>query len=252
MSDNLKKLLINRLKQVGAYDVRIADPTVGFEHVLEGMHPLEIWKQCKSVISFVIACPPLTNNTYMGPYAPWQGERFVGPVPDYIKSEYYAMDRLQRLFIHSITLKGMTLLQKKGYNISFSTPQMKLCAYEAGIGVYGRSGLIIHPILGNRIRIGAILTDAVLKADGRLEDFHPCENCEICIKMCPAKAFDTTKIYPQSYSREKCMKKREEITQKRLYCHNCYASCPAGKLEDNKLLFIKEAKNFYKTKKNLI
>jgi hypothetical protein len=26
----------------------------------------------------------------------------------------------------------------------------KLCAYEAGLGVYGRSGLILHPELGNR------------------------------------------------------------------------------------------------------
>ena len=29
----------------------------------------------------------------------------------------------------------------------------KLCAYEAGIGVYGRSGLILHPEVGNRWQI---------------------------------------------------------------------------------------------------
>jgi epoxyqueuosine reductase QueG len=112
--------------------------------------------------------------------------------------------------------------------------------------VYGRAGFIIHPVLGSRLRLGGILTDAVLEPDGRLEGFNPCKDCDLCIKMCPAKAFDPTKSYPHAYARNQCTDKRVEIADRGFYCHNCYAVCPAGKLEDEKLLRISEAKSFYK------
>ena len=103
-------------------------------------------------------------------------------------------------------------------------------------------------ILGSRIRLGGILTDAVLEPEGRLEDFDPCKDCDLCIKACPAKAFDPTKTYPCSYDREKYIVKREELAKKRLYCHNCYVVCLAGKLEDEKLLSIREARSIFDMK----
>ena len=251
MANDLKQRLVSRLKRIGAYDVRIADPNVGFEHALPGRHPLDLWKECRSVISFAVACSPKGNNTYLGFYAPYQEKnRMVGgPVPDYIQSYEYAMDRLFRPYIASITLKGMTFLDTNGCNVSFSAPQMKLSAFEAGIGVYGRSGLIIHPVIGNRIRLGAIMTGVVLEPDGRLEGFDPCEHCDQCIKICPAKAFDPAKSYPDSFSMETCTSKRAEIAERRLYCHNCWAVCPAGKLKDEELLCIEEATSFYKPRR---
>jgi len=246
MAGDLKQGLVNRLRQVGAYDVRIADPRVGFEHALPGRRPLDLWKPCRSVVVFAVTCSPRFNNTYVGPYAPWRGDRDVGPVPKDIQSDDYAMDRLERLFLESITVKGMGFLQAKGYNVSFLKPQLKLSAFEAGLGVYGRSGVIIHPVIGNRMRLGAVMTDAVLEPDGRLEGFEPCENCDLCIRMCPAKAFDPTKRYPDSFDRRKCISKRAEIEARGLYCHNCWATCPAGKLKDEELLRIEEAKSFFK------
>ncbi len=50
----------------------------------------------------------------------------------------------------------------------------KLSAYGTGLGVYARSGLILHPELGNRIVIGAFLTDVRLEPDGKLLGFDPC------------------------------------------------------------------------------
>ena len=38
---------------------------------------------------------------------------------------------------------------------------LKLAAYEAGIGVYGRCGIIITPKYGPRVNFGVVLTDAV-------------------------------------------------------------------------------------------
>lgn len=165
--------------------------------------------------------------------------------PQSLRSTEHAVHRLTWLFINSIRLRGLEYLQARGYSFSFLQPQLKLSAFEAGIGVYGRSGLIIHPLLGNRMRLGAIMTDAVLAPDGRLEGFEPCANCDLCITRCPAKAFDPAKHYPHSWSREKCTSKRTDTAKNGLYCHNCFAVCPAGKLKDEELLCIEEAKSFF-------
>lgn len=244
MAHELRETLRNRLKQVGAYDVRIADPRAGFEHALRDQHPLRLWPACKSVVVFAVAMSPAANNTYAGPRASWEKERNVGPVPPDIESPDYAMDRLSRLFVASITMKGVAFLYSRGYTVSFANPQAKLCAFEAGLGVYGRSGLILHPELGNRMSIGTILTDAELRPDTPLQGFEPCTNCDLCIRKCPAHAFDPDKQYPDSWSRSKCLSKRTRIAERGLYCHNCFAVCPAGRLSDMELLSIRESASF--------
>ncbi|MDP2920272.1 MAG: hypothetical protein Q8O43_08660, partial [Dehalococcoidia bacterium] len=247
MTDSLKQRLSNRLRQIGALEVRISDPHIGWEHALPGQHPLTLWPQCKSIIVFAVAMSPAINNTYLGPYAPWQAKnRNLGPVPTYIQSEEHALDRMSRIFVANITLKGMFALAGEGVGIGFALPQVKLAAAEAGLGVYGKSGVIINPVLGNRMNIGVIMTDVVIDPDGRLTDFTPCTNCDICIRSCPAKVFDPAKSYPESYNRERCIAKRAEIEGRGLYCHNCFASCPAGKINDEKLLSIQTAPSFYK------
>ena len=253
MANDLKRNLVNRLKQAGAYDARIADPKVGFEHALKGKHPLDVWSECRSVVVFVVATSPKSNNLYIGPHAPWQGPRRVGPVPPDIQSDNWALQRLSNLFITSVTLKGIAFLGAHGYSTVFSDgheglpalPQLKLLAFEAGVGVYGRSGLIIHPVLGNRLRLGAFLTDAVLEPDGRLDGFAPCQGCDRCVRMCPAQAFDPNKEYPESWSRDICVGKRAQITDTGYYCHNCFAVCPAGTIPDDRLLSSAEAVSFY-------
>lgn len=246
MSQGLKADIVERLKQVGACDVRIANPRIGFEHGLQAQQPLTLWPEGMSVIVFAVAMAPRTNNIYAGPLAPWEAERNLGPVPRDICSVDYGMDRLSRLFVSSVTLKGVAFLQQRGYKVGFVQLQLKLCAFESGLGVYGRSGLIIHPTLGNRMSIGAIFTDAEMEPDDRLSGFEPCTDCDLCIRRCPAKAFDPDKTYPESWSRAKCTSKRSEIAKKGYYCHNCFAVCPAGRMEDEKLLSFKESVNFYK------
>jgi len=241
MSHALKEELVTRLREVGAYDVRIANPAVGFEHALADQHPLRIWLACKSVIVFAVTMSPAVNNTYVGVRAPGDMERNVGPVPHDMQSCDFAMDRLSRLFVASITLKGMTFLSKHGCQVSFANPQAKLSAFEAGLGVYGHSGLILHPELGNRMSIGTILTDAELEPDARLKDFEPCTGCDLCMKKCPARAYDPEKPYPESWSRTKCTAKRTELATRGLYCHNCFAVCPAGKLNDSQLFRMRKA-----------
>jgi epoxyqueuosine reductase QueG len=83
-----------------------------------------------------------------------------------------------------------------------------------------------------------------LEPDGRLTGFDPCADCDRCQRACPAKAFDPSKPYPASWSRTACEAKRAEIAARGLYCHNCYAMCPAGQVAGQDLLWMRESMSF--------
>jgi epoxyqueuosine reductase len=246
MMADLKQRLIARLAQVGAYAVGVADPQVGYEHALPNRHPLDVWPDCRSVIVYAVATSPQSNNTYIGPLSPCTGDRALGPVPSDMASPDHAADRLCRLFLNAIGYWGADVLLEAGARISLRKPQLKLSAYEAGVGVYGKSGLILHPVLGSRIRLGCLLTDALLEPEGRLTGFDPCADCDRCQRACPAKAFDPSKPYPASWNRAACEAKRAEIAARGLYCHNCYAVCPAGQVTDQDLLWMRESISLYR------
>jgi ferredoxin len=63
-------------------------------------------------------------------------------------------------------------------------------ALEAGLGEYGRHGLLITPEFGPRLRLGKIFTDLPLQRD-RPRSFGVerfCDGCRRCTNACPAKA----------------------------------------------------------------
>ena len=71
-------------------------------------------------------------------------------------------------------------------------------AIEAGLGEYGRHGLLITPKFGPNIRIAKVFTDLPLNPDKPIsfgvKEF--CNICKSCSKSCPVKAIPTGK--PQS------------------------------------------------------
>lgn len=63
-------------------------------------------------------------------------------------------------------------------------------AIKAGLGEYGRHGLLITPEFGPRVRLGKVFTDFPLAHD-RPRSFGVRETCEVCRRCsdaCPAKA----------------------------------------------------------------
>lgn len=64
----------------------------------------------------------------------------------------------------------------------------KYLAYQAGLGVFGRSHLLIHPVYGSYIFLGGIVTDLPLAADAPLEG--GCAGCGRCAAACPGRAFE--------------------------------------------------------------
>ena len=121
------------------------------------------------------------------------------------------------LWLNRVSLYALSYLQRFGHlaidahvaqSWTLDTVHAKLCAYEAGIGVYGRSGLIHHPELGNRLTIGVILTEAVLEPDGQLLDYEPCSRCRVCVAGCPGEAYGPDGDYHTGWSEERCLSSR--------------------------------------------
>jgi epoxyqueuosine reductase QueG len=64
---------------------------------------------------------------------------------------------------------------------------LRHAAVAAGLGVFGRHNLVIHPKFGSRIIFTALLTELPLESDLPVTE-ELCSNCELCIKSCPANA----------------------------------------------------------------
>jgi epoxyqueuosine reductase QueG len=65
---------------------------------------------------------------------------------------------------------------------------LRRAAVEAGIGSYGKSGLLLVKGFGPRVRLGAVLTTASLKPTTKKNRFPCPADCQICILGCPSKA----------------------------------------------------------------
>jgi epoxyqueuosine reductase QueG len=92
--------------------------------------------------------------------------------------------------------------------------------------------------------LGAIMTDAPMEPDSRLTGFDPCAGCDLCIRACPAGAYDAGRDYPESWSMDRCLEKRAEIEACGLYCNNCFAACPACRFPEEDLLEIRSSESF--------
>ena len=78
----------------------------------------------------------------------------------------------------------------------------------AGIGWIGRSGLLVTPRYGARVRLVTVLTDAPLVAAQEMP--FSCGKCAACVKVCPAKAIAGR---PEDFNLDLCYSKLTEFTR---------------------------------------
>jgi len=111
----------------------------------------------------------------------------------------------------------------------YETPLVPL-AYDAGLGEIGMSNHIIHPIYGDRIRLGAVLTTLELKADQPidfgLESF--CKRCGLCVMNCPMQSIKPQKRIVNGrtfykFDDQSCYKMWKNVGND---CGVCIQSCP--------------------------
>ncbi|MEG3586486.1 MAG: reductive dehalogenase domain-containing protein [Actinomycetota bacterium] len=76
-------------------------------------------------------------------------------------------------------------------------------AVQAGLGEYGKHGLVITPEFGSSVRFGKIFTDIPLLPDKpiRFGVQEMCQICKACSKACPSKAIPDIEPSPVTFNR---------------------------------------------------
>lgn len=122
-------------------------------------------------------------------------------------------------------------------------------ALQAGLGEYGRNGLVITKDYGPRVRFGRILTNMPLAHDAPVSFGveKTCELCRRCANNCPPQAIDHGKPSTYTFNRSNTKGIRKWTTDgekcfkfwvlKGSDCANCIRSCPYNK--DRKRLWSK-------------
>lgn len=154
-----------------------------------------------------------------------------GKIPRYTWRNYYVDVRrkLKKLarFLRETTRRDV---QHKCYSNGPSAE--KPVAERAGVGWYGKHGIIMTEEYGSWIVLGELITDLELDPDGPLET--DCGDCRVCIEACPTGAI----VSPYILEKEKCLDylrtwwgmipiDYRELWGLRLYgCTTCQDVCP--------------------------
>jgi epoxyqueuosine reductase len=142
----------------------------------------------------------------------------------------------------------VSLLVKKGFDAAFSFKlPLKTSAVKCGLGWQGKNTLLITPNFGPRVRLIAVLTNAVLDPDKPFAK-NLCANCQKCVDACPTKALKPYKINIQrclTYAAEspctsdvpedvRTLEKKlitKPVPNSYIECTTCIDACPIGKRE---------------------
>ncbi len=132
---------------------------------------------------------------------------------------------------------GAFLRKRSGRNVAtkyYSNGPLaeKPMAERAGIGWYGKHGIIMNREHGSWIVLGELITDVELEPDNPVQEH--CGSCRICIESCPTGAI----VSPAILEKEKCLDyltnwsgmipvPYREVWGSRLYaCTTCQDVCP--------------------------
>lgn len=201
----------------GGVEVVGIAPISRFAEAPERMHPANIFPDCRSVISIV---QPIPRSTYRG----------ITEGTHWNNYTYYAYNRLNMVFRPIVTEELARFIEDHGYEAVPVYPgvpetypnrpdpipgrpapdinlNIRIAAVACGLGEIGWSKVFLHPVYGPRVRIGTILTDAVLEPDPLIQPGTLCKRCMRCVPDCPGAAIPgrdgpkvTIRIDGQEYS----------------------------------------------------
>ena len=107
---------------------------------------------------------------------------------------------------------------------------LKEAAIRAGLGKRGKSTVVLHPRYGPRLRLSAVKIEAPLESSIKSlpdEENPLCNDCSICIDVCPVKALEPYRMPDAS----PCLSNigNAPLGQSRLvFCDLCLIRCPAN------------------------
>ncbi len=152
---------------------------------------------------------------------------------------YFHHYKQTNYFLDSLSLRVANFIQDSGFE-ALPVPASQVIDREnqkghlshrqiarlAGLGRIGRSGLLVTPRFGARIRLATVLTDMPVYLNDALEK-QDCGECVRCISLCPAGAI---KENPEDFDREACFAQLDLFRKKRQIGHHicgiCVKACP--------------------------
>ncbi len=164
-----------------------------------------------------------------------------GPSHTYL---YYY--RAVNTLIDELSLRVTAFLEYRGYQ-AFPVPSSqrtgkhrldsifphRLAAYLAGLGWLGKSGCLVNEKVGPRLRLGTVLTDAMLPPDSPAA--VRCGDCTACTDACPAgaikgKLFSVDTPFSERLDPDLCDKYQNKVRDSfgKRVCGLCLAACPFG------------------------
>ena len=216
MEDKIKQILID----LGADLCKIAN-IKRFKDSPSGVHPTDLYKECKSVIVFAKPIP--------------KGLSYVSPRLCYIKTTDVNLNELDKIsYLASLEIEKLDALavplpSDAPFEYSSDTMKgqgllsMRHAAVLSGIGSMGKNTLVITKEYGNMINIGALLTNLDLKSDP-LADNLCIPSCHLCLDHCPQKALDG-----QTVDQKLCRQYTYSQNEKGFSvcnCNKCRIICP--------------------------
>ena len=186
----------------------------------EGCHPLDVWPDCKSVISFACRFPAAVLGC-------------ASPVPyTRVRNSITAkMDALTLDFCIKMESRGVACVPIPANESQWdertgrfrSIVSQKHAAQAAGLGTIGRHSLLITPELGSMVWLGCVLCGAELEPDELQEPV--CDGCGRCVGACPVHALDGAEVAQQACWDHAFGDDPERKTWC-ISCHACRDVCP--------------------------
>jgi len=191
-----------------------------FADAPEGYHPLDVFPQCRSVISFGCRFP--VSTLLCDSHSPYTLARnnLVSKTDMISLNLCQEMERLGLLCV-PIPSKDNEWDAKTGRWRSVIS--QKHAAQAAGLGTIGRHSLLITPEFGSMIWLGAVLCSAELVPDPLKEPL--CRSCGSCAEACPAGALNGHLLDQQACKNHAFKQDPEKHTQY-ISCHKCRDACP--------------------------
>ncbi len=106
----------------------------------------------------------------------------------------YAVSRDYHRYVHELGERLVLSLSRSFPTAAFrifsdhSPIDERHAAARAGLGILGDNGLLIHPIYGSLVFIGALFSDLPAPSGITLCEPRACEHCGACRRACPTEA----------------------------------------------------------------
>ncbi len=194
--------------------------------ITKSCNPKSVLKRARSIIS--VAQSYLIEETE----DIQEKEQLYGKIAKYNVGNFYYDVRLKlKKIVDFINQKADFKYKSKNKSCYVSLAE-KPIAQRAGVGWYGKHGIIITERFGSWVVLGEIITELELDTDECLQ--RDCDDCTICIDSCPTKAI----VSPYVIDRTKCLQfiserpikvplDFREVWGDKLYgCSICQEICP--------------------------